>query len=173
MSKKLSEIFKNILNEDDGSNIFNDYVPVYILNEPTNVKFKMSVSGDEELNGTIQSSQSDHEKISKGERLNVYTFELVIGEDKRVVQLSGKEVNSSKNAGAPTLFKNTPYTFISGDNLVKTDENDNFYNGFDIEEVNDILGSLKNDTEIFRTISKYKDDNDFQNVFLDSFISGT
>ena len=170
MSLKISQILNEIiLTEEDGS-IFTDYAPVYVLNTPTKTKFKLSTVGDTELEGTIQLLDTEHQRLTQGKPLDYYTFELVIDDETRTIQLSGKEINRD---GSPSLYKNVPYNFIFGDDLIKGDDNTNYYNGSDIEDVNNELKDLKIESETFKVISKYKDDPEFQKIFLDSFISGT
>lgn len=170
MSLKISQILNEIiLTEEDGP-VFTDYVPVYILNVPTKVKFKLSTAGEGELEGTIQLLESEHQKLVNGKPLNYYTFEIVIDDEKRIIQLSGNEVNKD---GSPSLYKNVPYNFIFGEDLIKDEEEGNFYNGPDIDDVNKELYDLKTESEAFKVISKYKDDPEFQKILLDSFISGT
>jgi len=172
MSLKISQIFNEIILMEDNGPVFTEYVPVYILDVPTKVKFKLSTAGEGELEGTIQLLDSEHQKLLQGKPLNYYTFELMIEDEKRTIQLSGKEVNKD---GSPTLYKNVPYNFIFGDDLIKGegDEENNYYNGPDIDDVNNELKDLKNESEAFKVISKYKDDPEFQKILLDSFISGT
>lgn len=124
MALKIGKILNSIIINEEGGNepFFVDYVPVYILNEPTRTTFKLSTKGDEEINGTIEAQGSDHEKLSKGEILNIYTFKLKIGGDERIIQLSGNQVNSEKNHGSPTLYKNVEYYFISGDDLISPED---------------------------------------------------
>lgn len=170
MSLKITQILNEIILTEEEVSVFTDYVPVYTLNTPTKVKFKLSTAGEGELEGTIQLSESEHEKLLQGKPLNYYTFEIVIDDEKRTIQLSGKEVNKE---GTPSLYKNFPYNFIFGDDIIKGDEEDNFYNGPDLDDVNKELYDLKSESETFKVISKYKNDEEFQRVLLDSFISGT
>jgi len=184
MSLKIGDILERIVEDESaGGPVFVDYAPVYILDEPTPVKFKLSENPDQEITGTIQSSPQDHEKIAKGASLSVYTFELVFEGNKETIQISGEEVNNAINKGAPTLLKNQPYNIITGKNLTKPDEGGgnqsvnssggNFYNGGDIDEVNSELKDIKLNSEPFKIISKYNDDEEFRRIFLDSFINST
>jgi len=172
MSLKIGDILERIVEDESaGGPVFVDYAPVYILNEPTPTKFKLSENPEVEVDGTIQSSPEDHEKIAKGQTLNLYTFELVYDGKKEIIQIDGKEVNNSINKGAPTLLKNQPYNIITGKGLTKS--GGNFYNGNDIDEVNTELKDIKLNSQPFKIVSKYKDDEEFRRIFLDSFINST
>jgi hypothetical protein len=136
MALKIGKILDSLILKEEGGNepLFIEYAPVYILNEPTVVDFKLSTVEDKELKGTIESLPSDHEKLSKGQILNIYTFKLKIGAEERIIQLSGKQVNSEKNHGSPTLYKNVQYDFVSGESLV--DSNNETNESFIIEADN-------------------------------------
>ncbi len=141
MALKIGKILDSIiLNEEGGTEpLFVDYVPVYILNEPTVTTFKLSTVDGKEIKGILESLPSDHEKLTKGQILNIYTFKLKIGAEERVIQLSGKQVNSEKNYGSPTLYKNVQYDFVSGESLVNpnNETNESF-----IIEADDVTGFI-------------------------------
>lgn len=127
MALKIGKILDSIILNEEGSTepLFVDYVPVYILNEPTVTTFKLSTVEGKEIKGMLESLPSDHEKLTKGQILNIYTFKLKIGAEERVIQLSGKQVNSEKNHGSPTLYKNVQYDFVSGESLVNPNNETN------------------------------------------------
>lgn len=49
----------------------------------------------------------------------------------------------------------------------------NYYNGKDLKEVNKKLFDAKDKANFFKIISQYKDDEDFQKIFLDAIIDST
>jgi hypothetical protein len=49
----------------------------------------------------------------------------------------------------------------------------NYYNGGDLKEVNLKLSEIKDKSNFFSLIKQYKDDPDFQDIFLDAIISST
>lgn len=59
-----------------------------------------------------------------------------------------------------------------GDDKPK-DKKPNYYNGKDLKEVNQKLSELKDKANFFKIISSYKDNSEFQDIFLDAIINST
>lgn len=135
------------------------------------VKLKFSDEPDKEIIGKIQLSTEDYKKLLEGKaKLQSYTFIIESAGEKKTIILSGDEVNEG---GFVHLVMGKPYTIIEikeGGDTEKGGEGNNPYRGGDIDEANTILKDLKGETETFKTISQYKDDPEFQRIFLDSFI---
>lgn len=137
----------------------------------TDVKLKFSDEPDKEIVGKVQLSTTDYKKLLEGKaKLQSYTFIIESAGEKKTIILSGDEVNEG---GFVHLVMGKPYTIIEikeGGDTEKGGEGNNPYRGGDIDDANTILKDLKGETDTFKTISQYKDDPEFQRIFLDSFI---
>lgn len=60
-----------------------------------------------------------------------------------------------------------------GGNDKPKDRKPNYYNGKDLKEVNQKLSELKDKANFFKIISSYKDNSEFQDIFLDAIINST
>jgi len=58
-------------------------------------------------------------------------------------------------------------------NSTQNEKEGNFYNGKDLKEVNAKLSSTKDKARWFNILTAYKDDPEFQKIFLDAIIDGT
>jgi len=121
MNLKLEEVLnrnlgRRLLQEAiNTGDIFKDYVPVVVLGEPTNVKYKLSDKGDQVLIGEIKLSEEDFGKImqSGGKPQPTYTFILDIEGKPTEIKLDGKEVNTPENG--VSLIKDRSYNILVGE----------------------------------------------------------
>jgi hypothetical protein len=67
----------------------------------------------------------------------------------------------------------TPKTKEEEDNKENLGEKGSYYNGEDLQEVNTKLNDIKENAKFFTVIKQYKDDPDFQRMFLDSIVNTT
>jgi hypothetical protein len=102
----------------------------------------------------------------------------LISEDSR----KGKFYTISVSNGVVSAIKNEEgseeQNKEEGDNEEKGQEGGkekepNYYNGKDLKEVNLKLSDIKDKAKFFTIIKQYKDDPDFQKIFLDSIINTT
>ena len=121
MNLKLEEVLnrnlgRRLLQEAiNTGDIFKDYVPVVVLGEPTNVKYKLSDKGDQVLIGEIKLSEEDFGKImqSGGKPQPTYTFILDIEGKPTEIKLDGREVNTPENG--VSLIKDRSYNILVGE----------------------------------------------------------
>lgn len=122
---------------------------------------------DEEKEG--EESTSDY---SVGDEVNFKTDDGEEGSG-TISKIDGDEytIKDSKGNEITINIKN-----ITGKKEVSREEQSkegNYYNGKDLKEVNKKLFDAKDKANFFKIISQYKDDEDFQKIFLDAIIDST
>ena len=179
----LTNLLEDEMKEKSGP-VFIDYVPLVVLSQPTPTQYILSNNKDKTFNGEISVLKKEIDKIYKKQKLEFFTFKIDTENGPNFFKISYKEL-AEPDTGAPVLVKNRPYNIITvGEQDFDTSEEEeggggsdkksnNFYNGKDIKEVNKELKDIKQKTETFKEIKNYKDDPDFQKIFLDAFISST
>lgn len=140
----------------DTGDIFKEYMPAIVFNEPQQVQFKLSEKDEELLTGELLLSGEDVDKILKepGKTLPFYTFTLDIKGNTLEVKIDGKQLTNNEYKTA-ALVKGKVYDMlIDGDS--KT---------IDSEETDDSEETKTTGDEVFVNIKDEKDFDEFNEDF--------
>lgn len=140
----------------DTGDIFKEYMPAIVFNEPQQVQFKLSEKDEELLTGELLLSGEDVNKILKepGKTLPFYTFTLDIKGNTLEVKIDGKQLTNNEYKTA-ALVKGKVYDMlIDGDS--KT---------IDSEETDDSEETKTTGDEVFVNIKDEKDFDEFNEDF--------
>lgn len=137
-----------------------------------------NIIGDSQLVDILKSEDDGNESVNDYKEGDDITFKTDDGKDGngKISKIDGETYLIVDKKGGKITINKKNITGKSGEeknNQEGIDKNANYYNGKDIKEVNIKLENLKNTVNTFSVIKNYKDDPEFQKIFLDSFIDGT
>ena len=153
----------------DTGDIFKEYMPAIVFDEPQEAEFKLSEKGDEITKGILQLSKEDVDKILKepGKPLPVYNFTLEVGGNVLELKLDGKQLTNNEYKTA-ALVKGKSYDMIldgdtesiggeegSEEEEGETDGSEVFINIEDekeFEEFNKNFEKLKNESKALKSL---------------------
>lgn len=145
-------------------------------NSPTGVAdltWKMVFSNEDELVTRLPGTKKEIKAIvARGnDKGNFYTIEFGDEDIKKVVDISKEEEGGEEGEGEEG-GKEKEGDEKNKDKGGKDDlKKSNIYNGKDLKEVNLKLNDVKDKAKFFSIIKNYKTNEEFQDIFLDAFIS--
>jgi len=148
LSKNLNT--KLLQEEIDTGGIFKEYMPAIVFSEPQPVQFKLSDKGDEVLEGKLQLSGDDVDKMLKdpGNPLPAYVFTLDIEGEPIEIKLDGNQITNNEYK-TPAIVKGKEYDIIFGDTkgVISGDEEGGEGEEDIKEKGSEVFINIKNDKE--------------------------
>lgn len=152
---------------------------IMALIDETNGKGKFySIIGNSSLRGEIKNSvenegeEEGDDEFEEGDDINFKTDDGKEGRGK-ITKIDGDTYTISDKKGNEININKKNIKGKVENDVEEERREGNYYNGKDLKEVNDKLSEAKDKVKFFDIINQYKDDEDFQKVFLDSIIDST
>lgn len=176
----------------EAGDIFKDYVPAIVFSEPQPTQFRLSDKGDEVLQGNLQLSEGDVDKMlnDPSKPLSVYIFTLEIDGEPVQIKLDGKQITNNEY-NTPAIVKGKEYDILLDDTkgVISSDEETeggeeggkvtgskvfvNIKNNKEFDTFNNNFGNLKKSASNLKSLklSKYAENPSFRKALVLNLIN--